>query len=104
MSQKLFCLGVALLFAFVTLNVASAEEAQAVAAGCPCVKAAACFPCAAPCTLGCGPVTYRCGLFGAIRPVVYAPVYRPVVVPVYRPVVYPRYLRVPYCAPAPVCW
>ena len=99
MTQKLFCLCVALLFAFVTLNVASAEEVQAGAAACPCVKVTAVCPspCPAPCTFACPPVGYRVGLFGVVRPVVYAPVYRPVYYP-------PRYLRVPYYYPAPVCW
>ena len=99
MTQKLFCLCVALLFAFVTLNVASAEEVQAGAADCPCVKVAPCFACAGPCKFNscCPPVNYRVGLFGVVRPVVYAPVYRPVYYP-------PRFVRAPYCYPTPVCW
>jgi len=94
MTQKLFCLCVALLFAFVTLNVANAQESQAGTADCPCVKVAS-YP--APCNVGCPPMGYRIGLFGVVRPVVYAPVYRPVYYP-------PRYIRVPYYAPAPLCW
>ena len=99
MTQKLFCLCVALLFAFVTLNVASAEEVQAGAAACPCVKAVPGFACSTPCQFNpcCPPVNYRIGLFGVVRPVVYAPVYRPVYYP-------PRYVRAPYYYPAPVCW
>ena len=97
MTQKLFCLCVALLFAFVTLNVANAQEVQAGAADCPCAKVVAGYPCPAPCNFGCPPMGYRVGLFGVVRPVVYAPVYRPVYYPT-------RYVRVPYCAPAPYCW
>ena len=97
MTQKLFCLCVALLFAFVTLNVATAEETQAGPAGCPCVKVMPGFACPTPCKFNCYPPTYRVGLFGVVRPVVYAPVYRPVYYP-------PRYLRAPYCYPTPVCW
>ena len=45
MKMKLFCLSVALLFAFATVNVASAEAPAAP--GCPCVKPAGC-PCVSP--------------------------------------------------------
>jgi len=100
MTQKLFCLCVALLFAFVTLNVASAEEVVAGAADCPCpcVKVLPGYGCPAPCAFapGCSAVSYRVGLFGVIRPVVYAPVYRPVYYPA-------RFVRAPYCYPAPAC-
>jgi len=103
MTQKLFCMcaAVALLFALATANVANAQEAAVAPAGCPCVFATA--PCqfvcpARVCTVRawhpwqvnpCPPmVSYRVGPFGAIRPVMYAPVYRPVHV---RPVhVVPR--------------
>ena len=96
MTQKLFCLcaAAALLFVFATANVASAQEA-AHPAGCPCALTAAPCPFVVP---GCPPaLTYRIGPFGAIRPVVYAPVYRPPVVrPVYVP---PRYFRAVACPP-----
>jgi hypothetical protein len=108
MTQKLFCLcaAAALLCVFTTANVASAQKPTA--AGCPCESAAA-APCphvACPiapwCTSGCPlPVAYRVGPLGAIRPVVYAPVYRPVYVPP-RYVCPPPYISyrpmyVPYC-------
>jgi hypothetical protein len=96
MTQKLVCLGAALLVVFAVTNVVSAEEAvvktdtgtqTVVTKGdCPCSVAA--LP---PC---CPPVVYRVGPFGGLRPVVYAPVY--------RPVYYPRYYRAWY--PAPYCW
>ncbi|GHT24503.1 hypothetical protein FACS189419_09460 [Planctomycetales bacterium] len=106
----LFALALAVTF---TVD-AVAEEKQdaapekatvvAVAPGCDC--------CAAPC--GHPPVAgYRVGLFGGLRPVVYAPapvprpvVYAPVPVrpyytyrPVYHPVrqFYPAYYAYPYC-------
>ena len=95
MTQKLFCLCAvcALLFVFATANVASAEEVGAPA-GCPCDYVAA------PCkfvTPACPPVAFRVGLFGVVRPVVYAPVYRPVYYP--PRYVYPRYA--PYRAYPP---
>ena len=126
MTQKLLCLcaAVALLIAFSTANVASAQEAVAVpepsapVAACPCEFGPAvacrvgCYRAAwyAP---GCPPVvTYRVGLFGHIRPVVAAPVCRPAPV-VYRPAYVPRLAvgypcAVPCYAPArvyaPYCW
>jgi len=95
MTQKLFCLCAvcALLFVFAAANVASAEEASAAPADCPCGHVAA--PCCHvnPC---CPSVTYRVGLFGVVRPVVYAPVYRPVYLP-------PRYVYPPYVPCRPAC-
>ena len=99
MTQKLFCLcaAFALLFAFATVNVASAEETS-TAAGCPCgyatalpCKCVTCAKLAGPCKFDpCHPpVTYRVGLFGVVRPVVYAP-------PVYRPGFYPYRYSTPY--------
>jgi hypothetical protein len=96
MTQKLFCLCAvgALLFAFATVNVASAQEAVAPA-GCPCGVSHV-----APCPMPCGynpcypPTAYRVGLFGVIRPVYYAPVYRPVYAA-------PRYYYAPYRAVCP---
>ena len=81
MTRKLLCLcaACALFFVFATANVASAEDVEApaaVTAGCPCGMTACPLqfnPCCAP--------TYRIGLFGVVRPVVYAPVMRPVYVP-----------------------
>jgi len=113
MTQKLLCLCVvaALFYAFATVNVASAQSMETIpapsAAACPCEGTA--VPCNWACpswyAKGCPPVTYRIGLFGAIRPVVYAPVYRPVYV---APRFAPRYVCPPYpvCAPAyaPYCW
>lgn len=96
MKQKLLCFGAifALLFVFATANVASADEAAAPAAGCPCGLAAA------PCHCGhcCPPVTYRVGLFGALRPVVCAPACAPVVCAptVCAPVVRPLCVRPVY--------
>jgi len=82
--MKMFCLCVALLFAFATVNVANAQEA---AAGCPCAVqpackvVAPCAPCAAPCA-PCYPAAYpyyypayRVGFFGCVRPVVAYPYY-----------------------------
>ena len=104
------CAAATLLVAFATANVASAQEAvpalppmapMAAPAACPCVFPAApqfvcpvraCNPCAwNPCVVTwqvrpwhvnpcMPPVAYRIGPLGAIRPVVYAPVVRPVVV------------------------
>jgi len=92
MTQKLLCVCAfcALLFVFATANVASADEAVAPA-GCPCgVSHVA--PCGYnPC---CPPVAYRVGLFGVVRPIVYAPVYRPVYVA-------PRFYYAPYRAVCP---
>jgi hypothetical protein len=87
MTQKLLCLCAvcALLFVFATANVANAEGGAATA-GCPCAFAAGPCKLANPCY---PPVAYRVGWFGAVRPVVYAPVYR---APVYRPVhIAPRF-------------
>ena len=119
------CATVALLFVFATANVASAQEAAGpetgAAVACPCEFAPAAVPCrwgcAYPqCVKACPPVvSYRVGLFGHIRPVVQAPVYRPVPVrfaaPVCAPPVYvaPRFVAAPcpaYVVPArPVfCW
>ena len=99
MTQKLFglCAVSTLLFAFAVTNVASAEEATApTACPCGCVHAVSPCPCAHPCG---SPVAYRVGLFGAVRPVVYAPVYRPVhVVPRYA---YPSCYSP--CTPYRVC-
>jgi hypothetical protein len=115
MTQKLICSClVAMLFAFAAVSTACAEETKAAAndtvvatapaagcpcgyvhtaPGCPCGHARACFD---PCR---PPVNYRVGLFGVIRPVVYAPVYRPVYYP--APVRY----RYPACVPcAPYAW
>jgi hypothetical protein len=58
-------------------------------AGCPCVN-----PCN-PCQPYFPPVTYRVGLFGHLRPVVYAPVHRPYYYPYYAP---PRHYGVYYPA------
>ena len=85
--MKMFCLCVAVLFALVTVNVASAQDG----AGCPCAAkqvctckvvapCAPCVPCAAPCAVPCYPVypyypAYRVGLFGCVRPVVAYPYY-----------------------------
>jgi len=98
MTHKMFCFctAVALLCAFAMVNVASAQggmsgnyepgptpTADPIAA-CPCAVSTA--PCGCACSTwfrGCPPVTYRVGLFGHIRPVVYTPVYRPVYVPRY---------------------
>ena len=110
MTQKLFCLCAvcALLFVFATANVASAETVVAPSA--PAATACPCGLAAAPgCTFSqcCPPVAYRVGLFGAIRPVVYAPVYRPVYVPP-RYVYPPRYVCPPYrpvvACPPYYCW
>jgi hypothetical protein len=96
MTQKLLCLGAvcALLFVFATANVANAENA-APAAAAPCAYACA-MPCQAnPCFYP--PVAYRVGLFGHIRPVVYAPVVRPVyVAPRFA---YPAYVPYRACPP-----
>ena len=120
MTQKMLCLcaAVALLFAFATTNVASAQEsavpAHGVSAGCPCEFAPTPCPwsCCSPWLAkgGCPAVTYRIGPLGAIRPVVYAPVYRPV----YTTRLAPRYVCPPVCPPpcilppravyAPYCW
>jgi len=116
MTQKLLCscAVVALLVAFSTANVASAQEVavpepSAPVATCPCEFGPAVATCRIGCyraawyAPGCPPaVTYRVGLFGHIRPVVHAPVvHAPVVrVPVARiPVV-----RAPVCYPTPVCY
>ena len=106
MVKKLSCLCavVAVLFAFAATNVVNAQEA-AHAAECPCVVAKA--PChfAPACPpvwaqRACPPVVaYRIGPFGAIRPVVYAPVYRPPVVIAPRPV-----RHVPVWAPYTTAW
>ena len=107
MTQKLFCIcaAAALLVAVSTANVASAHDLAdptAPVAACPCEFAPA--PCGLVCYGKgcCPPVTYRVGLFGVIRPVVYTPVYRPVVVPapVYRPRLVARYAA---CPPYPAC-
>ena len=94
MKQKLFCLCVVSLFAFAMANVTYAQTLApaADAAGCPCVKmaackcAAACNPCGYRCA-PCGPYYtypyyaypyypgYRVGLFGCVRPVAYSPYY-----------------------------
>ena len=99
MNRKLvlLCAAATLLFVFASANVASAQTAEAPA-GCPCSCAVASFPCKFA-TPACPPVwTYRIGPFGAIRPVVYAPVYRvPVVRPVYVPP--PRFYRPVVCPP-----
>ena len=96
MTQKLFglCAACALLFAFATVNVASAEEKPTAANGCTC-GCACCTQAAAPCSLVqpcCPLVTYRLGpCYKAVRPVVYVPAYRPVYVQpryVYAPVSY----------------
>ena len=121
MTQKMLCLcaAVALLFAVATANVASAQVVPAPSApvDCPCDFAPA--PCKWACSpapwfgKGCPPVmTYRIGPFGAIRPVVYAPVYRPVYIP--PRFVAPRFVApypcaTPYAVPAramyaPYCW
>ena len=95
MTQKLFfvCAVCALLFVFATANVASADEpvAPAICAPCGVVHAAPCSfnPCYVP------PVAYRVGFFGVVRPVHYAPVYRPVYVA-------PRFYYAPYRFPARV--
>ena len=86
MTRKMLCLCavVALLLAVSMASVASAQE-TAPAAPCPCGNVGSAAPCAWGCPAapwlgnGCQPiVTYRVGLFGAIRPVIYAPVYRSV--------------------------
>ena len=89
MTQKLFfvCAACALLFVFAAANVASADEAVAPAACPPCNVVAPCS--VSPCV---PPVAYRVGWFGVVRPVVYAPVYRPVYVA-------PRYYHAPYRYP-----
>jgi len=88
MTQKLFCVCAvcALLFVFAMANVASADEAVATCP--PCGVAVA--PCANPCYVP--PVAYRVGFFGVVRPVVYAPVYRPAYVA-------PRFYYAPYRHP-----
>jgi hypothetical protein len=94
MTQKLCCLcaACALLFVFATANVANAEGVDAPADDCPCGHVAA--PCCVnPCY---PPVAYRVGLFGVVRPVVYAPAYRPVYLP-------PRYVYPPYVPYRPAC-
>ena len=112
MTQKMLCLcaAAALLFVFATANVSSAQDpipAPSAPLACPCEFASIpCqWGCARCCVPGCPAVTYRVGLFGAIRPVVYAPVYRPV----YTARLAPRYVcPPPYMAPravyAPYCW
>ena len=129
MTQKFLCLCavVALLIAFSTTNVANAQETAmpepSAPVACPCDFGPTAIPCRAACFRtswrGCPPVvTYRVGLFGHVRPVVKAPVYRSVPVcppaPVFRaayvprlPVVYP--CATPYMVPvrvmhAPYCW
>jgi len=134
MTQKLLCLcaAVALLIAFSTANVASAQNGApmpepSAPVACPCEYGPVAVPCRIGCyrgigcyrapwfAPGCPPaVTYRVGLFGHIRPVVHAPVvYRPVpVVPVCRPAYVPRLAypcATPYVVPArvmyaPYCW
>jgi len=90
MTQKLFCLCAvcALFFVFATANVVCADEAAAICAPCGVAHAAPCSvnPCYVP------PVAYRVGFFGVVRPVVYAPVYRPVYAA-------PRYYYAPYRRP-----
>ena len=121
MTQKLLCLcaTAALLFVFATTNVASAQDAAApepsAPVACPCEFAPAGVPCRWGCCTapwlakGCQPVvSYRIGLLGCIRPVVYAPVYRPVCVPPPR-FVAPYPCAVPCAVPvravyAPYCW
>jgi hypothetical protein len=84
MTKTFACLSVLLLLVFVAVNVASADEAatkttvvtESVVASCDCSA-----PHFDPCH---PPVVYRRGLFGAYRPVIYAPAYYPV---------YPRYVR-----------
>ncbi|MDR1964366.1 MAG: hypothetical protein LBQ50_11350 [Planctomycetaceae bacterium] len=86
MTKKIACLFVALLFVFVAVNVASADEVTTkttttitegtVVAPCDCS-----VPSFDPCH---PPIVYRRGFFGVYRPVVYAPTYYPV---------YPRYIR-----------
>jgi hypothetical protein len=139
MTQKLLCLcaAVALLIAFSTANVASAQNGApmpepSAPVACPCEYAPVAVPCRTGCyrrigcyrapwfAPGCPPVvTYRVGLFGHLRPVVHAPVYRPVPVFYHAPVVYrPAYVprlavgypcATPYVFPAravyaPYCW
>jgi hypothetical protein len=121
MTQKLLCLcaAVALLIAFSTANVASAQNGAllpepSAPVACPCEYAPVAVPCRIGCyrgigcyrapwfAPGCPPmVTYRVGLFGHIRPVVHAPVYRPMPVPVYRHAFVPR-LAHPCVAPCVV--
>jgi len=106
MTQKLLglCAVCALLFVFATANVASAEEAGAASADCPCGHTVApckcanpyAHPCCPPVASCCPPVAYRVGLFGVVRPVVYAPVARPVYFP-------PRYVYPPYVPCRPAC-
>ena len=90
MTQKLLCVCAVctLLFVFAATNVACAEEAAAACPPCVVAHAAPCNvnPCYVP------PVAYRVGLFGAVRPVFYAPVYRPVYVA-------PRYYHAPHRYP-----
>lgn len=101
MTQKLICLCAActLLFAFATVNVASAEEASA--AECPCAVVNPCkvpSPCAGnPCY---PPVAYRVGPFGVVRPVAYAPAFYPT----YYPYRYVRAPFVPYRAVPAYVW
>ena len=99
MTQKLLCVCAvcALLFVFASANIANAQETTTD--GCPCGVAACPYKCFNPC---CPPVSYRVGLFGVVRPVVYAPVYRPPVV--YRPVLAPRYCYPVVCPPVTYCW
>jgi len=102
MTQKLFylCATCALLFAFATVNVASAQDIDPVAvAGCPCAT-----PCKPACSYDpcCPPVSYRVGLFGVVRPVVYAPVYRPVYFP--ARFVAPAYVPYRPACPPYYCW
>ena len=108
MTKKLLCLCAvgALLFAVSMANVASAQEVMSepgAPVACPCGVA----PCNWAYSPGCcPPVTYRVGLFGYVRPVVYAPAYRPVYV---APRFAYRYAGPPYVVPfrpvvAPYCW
>jgi hypothetical protein len=99
MIKKVLCLSIALVavsalasasFADDVAKEGSKGETVAVtttaAPGCPCRLCDPCHP----------PVVYHVGPFGVVRPVVYAPVFRPVYYP-------PRLYYRAWCAPVYPC-